>query len=91
MLLVLRSATGLRSPVSLLWFLSSSVSLGCVRVHLSDDLILCMSVQFPLGGVDLVLHQVVDPEAQSYVVEEHVEDHFVEVESQVILLHLERL
>ena len=50
-----------------------------------------MSVQFPLSGVDLVLHQVVDPEAQSYVVEEHVEDHFVEVESQVILLHLERL
>lgn len=62
-----------------------------VRIDVLDDLVLSVSVKLLLSRKHLVLHQVVHPQAQGYIVEKHVKDHLVEVEAQVILLDLETL
>ena len=69
----------------------ASSSLALVRIHVLDNLILSVSVQLLLVLVDLVLHQVVNPQTQSNVVEKHVQDHLIEVKAQIVLLYLERL
>ena len=50
----------------------TSSSLALVRFLMPDDLVLGVPVQFLLSRVDLVLHQVINPQAQSYVVQKHV-------------------